>query len=199
MAYGSGREHQSGGYRVPAHQRAARARRSRWGVGVASLVGLAGALALITMSGGIGGATPDVPAALQVGVQASTTSLAPSTRQLTTHQGSTHQGSTHQVTTHPAHHTTTPSTPRRPATTSTTLAPRATAVPGGGSTSSSTATPTTTVAPTTVRPTSTTTTPTRASTSPLTIVIPKSKVTVGSDSSDDWNGSSPSTTKHSDN
>ncbi len=74
MAFESPSELGSGGYRIPPHHRGAKSRRTHWGLWTASLSGVAGVVALLTLSSGIGGATPDVPTALQVGSQASTTS-----------------------------------------------------------------------------------------------------------------------------
>lgn len=172
MAFESPSELGSGGYRIPPHHRGAKSRRTHWGLWTASLSGVAGVVALLTLSSGIGGATPDVPTALQVGSQASTTSTPP-----VAHVAPTTTAPTTSV----PGASTTPSTPPP-----TTVAPTTTAPP-------------TTVAPTTSLPRTSTTLSTVPPTSPVTIVIPKSKVTEGTGGSDDSSNSSRSTTKQTDN
>src|ERR1019366_2197412 len=59
---------------IPPHRPMRGVRRSRWGLWTSSLLGVAGAVALITLTG-TSGATADVPPALQVGSQASPTTV----------------------------------------------------------------------------------------------------------------------------
>ena len=160
-------------YRMPVHRRVARVRRSWWSVVAVSLLGVAGAVALIIVAG-TGGATADVPAALQVGAQATPSTVA-----------------------------TTPSTVATPSTgvttPPTTLVPTTVAAPaGGGSTGVPTTGPKNT-APSTTTTVTTKTTPTPPLSSPLTIVIPKSKVTEGSDVSAGSDDGSRTTIKVGDN
>ena len=72
----NGRDDQVGNYRIPTHYAPAKARRARWGIGAASISGVAAVVALIILTG-TGGATADVPMSLQVGAQAATTSTWP--------------------------------------------------------------------------------------------------------------------------
>ena len=129
----NGRDDQVGNYRIPTHYAPAKARRARWGIGAASISGVAAVVALIILTG-TGGATADVPMSLQVGAQAATTSTWPD-----------HSTTTVRTTT--AHRTvattTTPTTP------TTIVAPTTTAP--------------TTMPSTTIAPTTTTTTPTQIS------------------------------------
>ncbi len=183
-------------YRMPVHRRVARVRRSWWAVVAASLLGVAGAVALIIVAG-TGGATADVPAALQVGAQAapSTVATVPSTVATAPSTG---------VTTPPT--TLAPTTVAAPAGGGSTDVPTtepATTAPSTTSTPPSTTSSTTTSAPfdTTTTPTTTTTsaTPTTTVSAPLTIVIPKSKVTEGSDGSAGSDDGSRTTNKVGDN
>ena len=177
-------------YRMPAHHRVARVRHSWWGVVATSLLGVSGAIALIVVAGA-GGATADVPSALQVGAQA-----APSI----------------SVTT-PSVVATTPTTPTKTTATTATTATTTTAVPtttatitspaGGPSAGAPTTHPSTTTTPARTSPSTTsTTTPTTTPTTvsaPVTIVIPKSKVTEGSGAAAGSDDGSKTATKVGDN
>ena len=159
-----------GQYKIPAHHPVANLRRSRWGIWTGSMFSVAGVVALITLTG-TGGATADVPLSLQVGAQAATTTVAPTT-----------PATTMPSTTLPT--TTLPSTTVAP----TTIAPTTVAPTVPPTTVPSTTAPSTTVVS---RPTTTVTTP-------LSIVVPKSKVSEGgiggSDDSQRRTGSSSAST-----
>ncbi|MBW4029689.1 MAG: hypothetical protein HIU57_03300 [Acidobacteria bacterium] len=174
-------------YRMPVHHRVARVRRSWWAVAAASLLGVAGAVALMVVAG-TGGATADVPSSLQVGSQA-----APVT--VVTAAPRAHPTRVTPSTSPVAASTTTPTTARpitapprtpttRPATTTTERSRPAT-------TTTEWSRPATT---TTERSPSTT-----ATSAPLTIVIPQSKVTDGADGASGSGDGSGSSSKVGDN
>lgn len=73
----------TGDYLIPPHRPLRGVRRSRWGLWTSSLLGVAGAVALITLTG-TSGATADVPQSLQVGSQAAPTTVPTSTVPTTT-------------------------------------------------------------------------------------------------------------------